>query len=121
MKWIPKIISLLLLWGSLYLVTVYIDPDLLKDILIQSFYLPYLLLLAITLWYTIAILIKSMVKSAIFTLTIMTGVVLSVGRIMHVGLFVVLLLTLVIESWYIYGRHEKIKSTNELEDRGSSI
>ena len=36
------------------------------------------------------------------SVTLMTGVILSMMGVMHWGLALTLLLTLVIESWYIY-------------------
>ena len=121
MKWIPKILSLLCLWGALGAVIVFVEPDLLKDIFIQNSYFPFVALLTITLWYTIAIIIKSMSKSLMLTTTIMLGVVLSMTKIMHIGLLLVLLLTLVIESWYIYHRHEKIKPAHEQKNRDTGL
>ena len=121
MKWIPKILSLLCLWGALIAVTIFVEPDLLKDIFIQNSYFPYVALLGITIWYTIAVILKSMSKSLVLTTTIMLGIVLSMMKLMHIGLLFALLLTLVIESWYIYHRHEKIKPTNEQKNRDASL
>ena len=52
---------------------------------------------------------------------IIFGLILSTLHLMHIGLFVVLLLTLVIESWYTYTRYEKIKSKHEQQNRSSGI
>lgn len=121
MKWIPKIISLILLWSIVVSTILFVDPELLKDIIIPGSYLPFLLLLTITLWYSIAIFIKSIWKSLVITLTIMLSIILSMIKIMHVGLLVVILLTLGTESWYIYHSHEKIRSVNEQKNRESGI
>lgn len=109
------------LWGALSAMIVFVEPDLLKDILIQNSYFPFVALLSITIWYTIAIIINSMSKSLILTFTIMLGVIMSMMKIMHIGLLLVLLLTLVIESWYIYHRHEKIKPTHEQKNRDTGL
>jgi hypothetical protein len=121
MKWIPKIISLLLLWGAVASTIIYIDPELLKDILIPGSYLPFLILLTITLWYTLAIFIKSAWKSLVITLTLMLAIVLSILQIMYTGLAIMILLTLGIESWYIYHSHEKIHATHEQKNRGTGL
>ena len=114
-------ISLFLLWGAVASTIIYIDPELLKDILIPGSYLPFLILLTITLWYGLAIFIKSPWKSLIMTLTMMLGIVLSMLQIMHAGLLVVILLTLATQSWYIYTSHEKINTSHEQKNRGTGI
>jgi hypothetical protein len=121
MKWIPKIISLLLLWGAVASTIIYIDPELLKDILIPGSYLPFLILLTITIWYTLAIFIRSAWKSLVLTLTLMLAIILSILQIMYTGLFIVILLTLATQSWYIYHSHEKIHATHEQKNRGTGL
>lgn len=102
MKWIPKILSLICLWGAVAGVIVFIEPELLKDVIIPGSYLPFMGLVMLATWYTLALIVKSMLKSLLLTVTIMASLVLTMSRLMHPGLVVVLLLTLVIESWYIY-------------------
>lgn len=120
-KWIPKIISMLGLWGAVALVIIYIDPQLLKDILIPGLYLPFYILLLISLWYTISLVTKNILHSLIMSLIFITALLLSMFKLMHAGLIAVILLTLVIESVYIYRHNEKNSKHNELENRESSI
>jgi hypothetical protein len=84
-------------------------------------YFPFLLLLTTTIWYTLALFIKSAWKSLVLTLTIMMSIVLTMLQIMHVGLAIMILLTLSIESWYIYHSNEKIHATNEQKNRGTGL
>ena len=105
MKWIPRILSLVFLWGAVAGVVLYVEPELLKDIIIPGSYLPFFVLLGIALWYSI--------RSFWIAITITFGIVLSSMQLMHWGLALTLLLTLVMESWYIYHRHEKISATDE--------
>lgn len=121
LKWIPKVISLMLLWGFLLAVVMYIEPELLRDILIPNSYAPFVALITICLWYTIALFVRKFWASLGITLTIVLGIVLSIIKLMHIGLAIVLVLTLVIESVYIYRRDEKIHSQNEFKDRGTGI
>ena len=93
MKWIIRIASLVVLWGAVGTVIWYVDPLLVRDVLIPSSYAPFFLLLWLALGYTVGVLLGT---------TMMVGVVLSAMGIMHLGLLIVLLLTLLIESWYIY-------------------
>jgi glycerol-3-phosphate acyltransferase PlsY len=109
------------LWGAVALVIVYIDPQLLKDILIPGLYLPFYILVLIALWYTISLVTKNILHSLIMSLIFITALMLSMFKLTHVGLIAVILLTLVIESVYIYRHNEKNSKHNELENRESSI
>ncbi len=113
--------SLTVLWGSLVVVIVYVDPLLLKDFFIPNSYSPFFVLLEIVIWYTLALIFKSPLKSLLVSSTIVLGIGLTVARLMHAGLIIVLLLTLCIESWYIYRSHEKIKQSNESKDREPGV
>ncbi len=110
-----------MLWGALASVIVFIEPDLLKDILIPGSYLPFFGLLASTIWYTLAVFIKPIWKSLILTMTIVTYFILSTLHLMYPALAIMLLLTLVIESWYIYHSHEKIQTSHEPKNRGAGL
>ncbi len=116
MKWIPKAIGMISLWGGLAMIIVFVEPDLLKDIFLPNSYLVFFVYLMISFWYTIAIFSKSFWKSLIIALTIVASIAFSTFKIMHPGLAIILLLTLGIESWYTYSTHEKINPTNEQKD-----
>lgn len=121
MKWIPKILSLVVLWGAVLVVFVYIEPEMLKDIVWPNSYLPMLILLFVSIFYTFLLVVKKLWASLLMSLTIMLAIVLSMNGIMHIGLLIVILLTLIIESVYIYRGNEKNITKNEQQDRGSSI
>lgn len=121
MKWIPRILSLIFLWGLVVFVILYIEPELIRDIMIPGLYLPFFALITITIWYTLSIFTKSIAYSLLITITIIFGLALTMLGLMHIGLGAVLLLTLLMESWYIYHRHEKIHPTNEQKDRGAGL
>lgn len=110
-----------MLWGALGSVIVFIEPDLLKDIIIPGSYFPFFILLTITIWYSLAMFMKPAWKSLFPTTTVVIFAVLSTLNLMYPALAIMLLLTLVIESWYIYRSHEKIKPTNEPKNRGTSL
>jgi len=103
----------LVLWGAVICVVVFIEPELIKDMVIPGSYLPFFILLLITIWYTLALVTKTISLSLLLSITLIGSLVLTMLKLMHLGLAIVILLTLVIESWYIYSRHEKINSTDE--------
>lgn len=121
MKWIPKILSLLILWGAVGGVITFVEPELIKDIIIPGSYLPFYTLLLITIWYTLAFITKTTWLSLLLSVTLVGSMVLTMLKLMHLGLAIVILLTLVIESWYIYSRHEKIYPANEQKNRDASL
>ena len=102
MKWIPRIFGLVALWGAVGATIMYIEPSLLRDVVIPGSYLPFFVLVTAAVWYSLALMTKSGLKSLWLSLTIVGGLVLSMLKLMHWGLMIALLLTLVIESWYIY-------------------
>lgn len=121
MKWIPKLISLVCLWGAVAWIVIEVEPELLKDIILPGSYAPFFILVTVATWYSFAIFIRSFWKSLMLSITLVACLVLSAMGVMHPGLLITLLLTLGIESWYIYNDHEKINSTDEQKNRGSSI
>lgn len=121
MRSLPKLISLIFLWGAVAFVVVYVEPGLLKDILIPGSYLPFFLLLSLALWYSTTWLARSVFYGMLLSLTILTGIILSMLQLMHWGLAIALALTLVIESWYIYRSYEKISKSHEQKDRGTGL
>ena len=113
--------SLFFLWGAVAYIIMYVEPALLKDILIPGMYLPFFGLFTIALWYTIALFVRSLGKSLLLTMTIVAALILSTLQLMFWGLALVLLLTLVSESWYIYSSHEKNRAKHEPKNRVSGI
>jgi hypothetical protein len=90
----------------------YFDPGL---------YLPFMALVTIAVWYTIALFIRSFWQSLLLTMTLIIALILSTLQLMFWGLALVLLLTLGIESWYIYSSHEKNRTNHEPKNRVSGI
>jgi hypothetical protein len=113
---LPKVISLLCLWGVIAAVVVYVDPSLLENVLVLGAYLPFFGLLLLTVWYTLGLVMRSATKSFLITVTIIAGLMLNTLKLMHWELGIALGLTLVIESWYIYRSNEKNKPVDEPKD-----
>lgn len=98
-----------------------VDPELIRDVLIPGSYLPFYVLLLLAIWYTLALITKTILLSLLLSATLVGSMVLTMLKLMHLGLAVVILLTLVIESWYIYSSHEKIYPADEQKNRDSSL
>ena len=113
--------SLVFLWGSVAYIILYVEPDLLKDVFIPGLYLPFFGLVGIAIWYSLALILRRMWGSLLLTITLVGGMILSTQGLMFWGLGLALLLTLVIESWYIYMSHEKNRTVHEQKNRDSGI
>jgi len=83
MRWVPKIISLMAIWGTVAYVVVYIDPELLRDVWIPGMYAPFQLLLGVAVWYTVSALIKSYGKAAIISLLVVLLMSLSILKVLN--------------------------------------
>ena len=116
MIWLVKAVSILLLWGLLAGMVVGIDPQTVKDVIVINSYSPFWILLFIAITYSVVVTGGKWWGGIIIGLTVILGGILSMLGIMYLGLLIVFILTLGIESWYIYTGHEKIKSPNEQKD-----
>ncbi|MFH2019470.1 MAG: hypothetical protein ABII80_02555 [bacterium] len=81
MKVILKIISLLLLWGAVVGVVLYVDPASLRDIGIEGVYLPFLGLFALVIFYTLLTITRSWKKSGVITLLLELLLASSIFRV----------------------------------------
>lgn len=109
MRWGLKIVSMVGIWSVFGIFIWGVDPRIVKDILIPNSYTPFWLILTVSIWYSTIVLGIKWWQGLIITMTIVGGLVMSMVGIMHWGLFAIIILTLIIESWYIYrSKYEKI-------------
>lgn len=102
MKWLVRVVSLLLVWGLLVLFVVGVDPRTVRDVGVVGSYLPFWILVLLVLWYTLGLLTSRWLYGLLVAVTVVVGLILSMLQVMHIGLLLALGLTLIIESWYIY-------------------
>ncbi|MEA3355254.1 MAG: hypothetical protein U9Q63_02085 [Patescibacteria group bacterium] len=75
-NYLPSLILTLVLWGFLFSMIFYIEPELVKDILIKGFYLPFFLLFIPTIFLSLALILGNSKR----------GLLISVG----LGIFLIL-------------------------------
>lgn len=104
-KWIPRVIALLLLWGGVVAVVMWVDPRELSDVLVPGLYLPMVSLVTLSVWYSGLLLTKSFKAASLLALIVVVAVVTMIYRLMNaliaislVGMTVSLGLTLVKKS-----------------------
>lgn len=83
LKIIPKIISLILLWGVVASIIMFIDPELLEDVWIDNLYAPFLLAVFAATWYTMTIITGSGSIGVINALLFVFGLVLLLLKVFN--------------------------------------
>lgn len=84
MKYLPKIIAVTLMWGVVLGIIFYVDPDAIKDTLIPGVYLPLILSMAVSCWYSILLITKSLKTAGLVTIVIVIAMVTTIFRYMNV-------------------------------------
>lgn len=80
MRWLPKAISTIVLWGVVFYIVLFIDPVLLQDVLIEGVYLPFLVALFLAVFYSLSLAFQSMRLGLGISLILMLLVVLNILR-----------------------------------------
>jgi len=81
MKIVLKLISLLMLWGATIGVVLLVDPASLRDVGLEGVYLPFLILVGGTVFYTLLTVLKSWKKAGLITLLLELLLVASIFRV----------------------------------------
>lgn len=84
MKYLPKMIAVTLMWGVVLGIIFYVDPALVKDVVVPGVYLPLVLSVAVSCWYSILLVTKSLKSASLVTIVIVIAMVTSLLRYMNV-------------------------------------
>lgn len=89
------------MWSLVLGMVVYVDPELVRDVILPGSYLPFLMLLFLALWYTSAVVVARMWLSFVTAFLLTLGVALSIAQMLYwfVGLGIVTVLFVV---YYLY-------------------
>lgn len=86
-----------MLWGMVALIIVDVDPVLLRDVWIEGIYLPFLLSVLLSLWYTFALVLKSYLRSLLISLLMVLMIALSILKVLNlISAMAILISTLLI-------------------------
>ena len=91
MKFAVKILALLMLWGVVGAVVIFIDPQLLKDLLIPNTYIAFVLIVMAACFYSLWLIFHKLITVATITILIGLGLQLAVLGIMTLFLMCVLI------------------------------
>lgn len=97
MKWIFKILGLLAVWSIPVGIVVFVDPALIKDVLIPGSYLPFLVAIFFAVLYTSLIIFKKRKWLALIVAVLLTlSLILSILSMLY--WFVILAIVLLLLS-----------------------
>lgn len=101
MKLVLKALGVISLWSIVIGIVIFVDPSLLRDILIPGLYLPFVFAVFVALGYTILVITHSFWLSLVVAALICLAIVLSIMQMLFwfVGLGIFVLLSVVC---YIY-------------------
>lgn len=107
MKWLPKLVSLLMLWGVVASIIMFIDPELLEDVWIDNLYAPFLLSVFAAMWYTMTIVTGSGLIGAINALLFLFGLVLLLLKVFNFFTGFALIGAIFLLSYFAIKRNSK--------------
>jgi predicted lysophospholipase L1 biosynthesis ABC-type transport system permease subunit len=99
----PWVLTAAIFWTLLVIMVVKVDPEIMTDVLIPHFYLPFMVTFFLAVMTTVAVLRWSAIKGLIWGLVV-TGYlalrILGIGHVVNLSLMVGLLVTLEY-YWYV--------------------
>lgn len=79
----PKLLTILVLWSSVAYMVLFIDPMLLKDVGLPGFYLPFVGMITLASWYTMAVFAKRGWGAMVVAIVILAVLLLSIMKLMY--------------------------------------
>lgn len=108
-NYLPKIISLLLLWGLVAGVIVYVDPQSIRDIGVEGLYLPLLIAVLLAVWYSMTLLTRSGWVGLVSALLVDLALVLLIIKVFNMLTGVAILSLIVSMSYFAINRNSKLR------------
>lgn len=101
MKIILKLLGLVSLWSLLAGMVIYVDPALVADVLWEKSYLPFMIILYVTLWYSLAMVVRKVWLAMVTALIVTLAVGLSIAQLLY-WFVVVGIAVLLFVVYYLY-------------------
>lgn len=83
LNYLPKILSLILLWGVVTLIIIYVDPSTIRDVGIEGVYLPLLIAVFIASAYSMFLLSGAWIVGALSALLIVLALLLLIFKVFN--------------------------------------
>lgn len=97
-----KLIAILSLWSVVAYIMIFLEPNSIKDVLIESIYLPFLVAVTVALGYTMSVIANKWWLAASVTGLLMLGLVLSILGLLNTFLVIVIALMIVFACYLSY-------------------
>ncbi|MEI6690721.1 MAG: hypothetical protein WCL07_03155 [bacterium] len=111
-KYALRILVALSLWTIVGYMVIVIDPDILKNVLIEGAYLPFMACLMCALWYTSALIFSSWWRGLLISLTIIIQIGLRLMGILTILVIVISAVSIFCLLWISYQRNGRVKDKN---------
>lgn len=100
-NYLPSLVLIIILWGLLGALVYWVEPELVKDVLIPGLYLPFFLLFFPASLLTLALLLGNSRKGFLISLGITIGLILRVYRLDNwLNYILILGLMLAVDRYY---------------------
>lgn len=93
----PSVVITLILWVSLSLMIYFVQPNLVKNLLIPGIYLPFMLNVFLAVFFTLSLILKNRRRSLLISLSLVIFLllrVLELGNILNLVLLCAIIITL---------------------------
>lgn len=100
MKWLPKVLASAVLWMIVFLMVIFVDPDLISNILFSKSYLPMAIAIFMAVFYSCLVISKNYVVSVVISAVVISGFYLAVHSIMNWYTFVVSIVIIVTSMYF---------------------
>ena len=90
MKWIPKILTAVVMWSVVVGIVIYVEPSQIENVIIPKIYLPLLVSVWLAFWYSVVLVTKSLKLASALTVLLIIAMITMVMRWMNIMIAVAL-------------------------------
>jgi len=100
-NFIITFILILFFWSLFWLIVFFVDPVLLKNIIIPGFYLPFFLILFMAIFLSLAVILANSKKSFLISLGLISFLILKLYQLANfLNIILIVSLVLVLENYF---------------------
>ena len=100
-NFLPTFILIILLWISWFFMLFFVEPEMIRDILVPGLYLPFLTALFLAIFFTLSVLLVSSRQGLILSSTIIAFLILRLYQVANfLNLFLLLATLFLLELFF---------------------
>ncbi len=112
-----SVVVAICLWALVLYVVVTIDPEIIRDVLVERLYLPFFGLLGVAFWYTFAMILRGWLRGLIVAIYVLSQLYLQVFGILDYLIAIVSICLLVLLLWLSYQRNVTVVQDNTFDSK----